>query len=165
MLVFVIVAFVLITVASRSVIVVPERSAYIVERLGQYLRTLPAGLHVLLPLVDSVRYRFSLDPREEPISYTCITRDNVPVRIASVVRAQIADPYQAAYASANAGDFVATLVRTHQRQWIGEHAWEEVRTSMRDLEVAVEQATIQPAASAGVKVLAVELKGVDQAES
>jgi len=154
-----------VVVVLKSVIAVPERSAYVVERLGQYLTTLPSGLHVLLPLIDSVRYRFSLDPREEQISYTCITRDNVPVRLDSVVRAQIADPQLAAYASANAGDFVTTLVRTHQRQWIGEHSWEDARQSMRDLEVAVEQAASQPAASAGIKILAVELKSVERAES
>ncbi len=165
MTVVVIVAVLLVILAWKSVIVVPEGDTYLVERLGRYDRTLSAGRHVLAPFVDRIAFRYSLLPKEEELSDTYITLDNVPVRVTSTVSAQILDPRQAAYASANAGDFVATIVRTYQRQWIGERSWEDLRESTRDLEQAVMTAAADPTMQVGVRLLALDVKSVERAES
>ncbi|HEX6275884.1 MAG TPA: SPFH domain-containing protein, partial [Polyangiaceae bacterium] len=109
MVIAVVVAMSFMVVFSKSVIVVPAGDAWIVERLGRSHVTLPPGLHVITPFTDRVAFRFSVQPREEEVSDQCVTRDNVPVRVTSLFRAQIANPERAAYASANAGDSVKTL--------------------------------------------------------
>lgn len=149
---------------SKCVIVVPEGNAFVVERLGRYFGTLPAGMHVILPFTDRIAYRFSLQPREEELSDQCVTRDNVPVRIVSTFRAQIADPERAAYATANAGDAVKTLVRTHQRQATGERSWDDVRLYPRELESVVLNAATEPAAQLGITLLAIDVKQLDRVE-
>lgn len=153
-----------VVVLSKSVIVVPSGEAWILERLGRYDRTLPPGLHVILPFTDRVAFRYSVQPKDEEISDQCVTRDNVPVRVTSVVRAQIADPERAAYATANAGDSVVTLVRTHQRLRIGERSWDDVRLYPRELETAVLSTATEPATQMGVRLLALEVKNVERVE-
>ena len=163
--VFIVIVVFVIFLAMNCVKVVPDGNAFVVERLGRYFRTLMPGTHVLAPFVDRVAHRYSLHPREEEIADTCITRDNVPVRIASVVRAQILDPRRAAYGAANAGDAVVTLVRSRQRLWIAERAWDDVRESTRELEVAVVAAAAEPANEIGIHVASVEVRSVDRVES
>jgi regulator of protease activity HflC (stomatin/prohibitin superfamily) len=155
-----IVTVVAIVIIVRAVKVVPEGNVYVVERLGRYFGTLPAGMHLVLPFVDRIAYRYSLLPREEEISETAITLDNVPVRVTSVLRAQIRDAQQAAYASANAGDSLQTLVRTHQRQWMAERSWKDVRE--RELEAAVMRAASEPAKQLGVELLALDVKNIER---
>jgi regulator of protease activity HflC (stomatin/prohibitin superfamily) len=160
-----IIALLLVIVGWKCVTVVPDGSAWVVERLGRYHRTLPPGRHVLAPFVDQIRFRYSTEAREEQLSDVCITRDNVPIRVTSIVRARISDPRQAAYASASAGDFVVTLVRTHQRDWIAARAWNDVRESTREMEAAVEEAVHEPAAQAGIEILALEVQSIERVES
>jgi regulator of protease activity HflC (stomatin/prohibitin superfamily) len=80
LIVAVVLALVLLIVLSRTAVVVPQQSAYIVERLGRYNGVLNAGFHVLVPFMDSIRYRHSLkeDAMDIP-EQICITRDNVQV--------------------------------------------------------------------------------------
>lgn len=151
-------------VMRTAVIVVPDGNAYIVERLGRYHATLPPGLHVILPFFDRVAHRYSIQPREEEITDQCVTRENVAVRVTSVLRARIANPERAAYASANAGDSVQTLVRTHQRKAIGERSWDDVRMYPRELEAAVMREAAEPARQMGVEILALDVTSVERVE-
>lgn len=162
MVVAVVITLFAVILISKCVIVVPAGNAFVVERLGRYFGTLPAGMHVILPFTDRIAHRFSLHPREEELSDQCVTRDNVPVRIASTFRAQIANPERAAYATANAGDSLKTLVRTHQRQAIGERSWDDLRLYPRELESAVLKAATDPAAQMGVTLLALDVKNVER---
>ena len=146
----------------RSVVVVPKDSAFVVERLGRYLRTLMPGMHVLLPFIDRVAHRYSLHPREETVADECITRDNVAVRITSVVRARILDPQRAAYGTPDAGDAIGTLIRSRQRLWIGARAWSDVRESARELESAVVAAVAEPANELGIHILSLDVKSLDR---
>ena len=165
MVFFVIVFTVLaVCVFSKSVVVVPSGEAWILERLGRYERTLPPGMHVIVPFTDRVAFRYSVQPKDEELSDQCVTRDNVPVRVTSVLRAQIANPQHAAYATANAGDSVVTLVRTHQRQAIGARSWDDVRLYPRELESAVLSAATEPAAQMGITLLAIDVKQLDRVE-
>ena len=84
--------------------IVPDATACVVERLGRYHRTLLAGMHFLVPVIDRVAHRFSLRPQDRDLSDRCITFDNVPVSISSRVRWQILDPERAAYCRGREGD-------------------------------------------------------------
>lgn len=137
---------------------VPAGSVYVVERFGRFLRTLSPGIHLLLPLVDRVAFRYSTEPRETALTDTCITYDNIAVQIASTIRWQIADAGKAAYAAANLDEFVAGIVRTAQRNWIANERWSDARETTRSLQVAVLRAVAKPAAEAGVKVLEINVK-------
>ena len=150
-------AVVLAILGMRSVIVVPADSAYVVEKLGRYHVTLREGLHVLTPFLDRVVFRYSLLPAEERITDRCITLDNVAVNVASTVRWTIADPQKAAYSSADPKQFVTELVRTRQRQWVSEHAWEDVRETTRELRSEVLREVAEPAAQAGVAIAEVDV--------
>lgn len=158
------IAVFLMILISKCVIVVPDHNAFLIERLGRYDRTLPPGLHVIPPFTDRVAFRYSLLPSEETISDQCVTVDNVPVRVTSVLRAQIRDPRQAAYSTANATDSIVTLLRTHQRQSIAERSWDALRKYPRELESAVLTAAATPASEMGITLLALDVKSLDRVE-
>ena len=165
MFIWIVAGVFLLILAAKSVIVVPGGNAYIVERLGRYDRTLPAGMHVLAPFLDRVAYRYSLLPAEQAITDQCITRDNVPVRVSSVVRAQILDPKESAYATADASEALITLVRSRQRMWIEGKSWDDARGSTRELESAVMSAASEAAEKMGIALLALDVKSVERVES
>ena len=81
-LVVLIIAILAITVIAKTAVVVPQQSAYVVEMLGKYSRTLQAGFHILIPFVERVAYRHSLKESATDIpEQVCITKDNVQVEI------------------------------------------------------------------------------------
>ena len=155
--VFTVIALVIL---ARMAIVVPENSAYVVERLGRYFATLPPGLHMLLPFLDRVAFRYSLLPTEERITDNAITRDNIPVSITSRFRWSIADAQKAAYSSADVKQFVTELVRSRQRQSISERDWKDVRETTRELRSTVLNAVQEPAAQAGVTIAEVDVEEI-----
>lgn len=144
------------------VTVVPEGHAYVVERLGRYHRTLTAGRYVLLPFLDRVAHQYSLRPRAGDLSDVCISRDNLPLRIESTYRWEIVDAREAAYAAADVKEYVAGVLRSAQREWIGRHAWKDIRESTRQLESDVVRAAQEPAARAGVRLLELSVQRVDR---
>src|SRR5512136_1509710 len=82
----------LITIA-RTAVVVPQQSAYVVERLGRYHTTMNAGFHILVPFVDVIRYRHSLKEAAYDIAaQVCITRDNVQVGVDGVLYLKVLNP-------------------------------------------------------------------------
>ena len=145
--------------------VVPDGSAYVVERLGRYYRTLNPGLNILVPVIDRIAFRYSLLPKEEPLTDTCITRDNIAITISTTLRWQIVDARKAAYESANVADFVTGLVRTCQRQWIAERSWDEVRENTRDLQQGVVRLAADGAAKAGAKIEKLDVQRIARADS
>src|SRR5438270_10865512 len=97
-----VVAFVVIVILAKSVTIVPQAQAKVVERLGRYSRTLPPGLSVLMPFAD--RVRATIDLREQVISFPpqpVITSDNLQVGIDTVGYFQVTDPRLAEYGIAN----------------------------------------------------------------
>ena len=93
-----IIAVLVIVVLIKTAIVVPQRSEFIVERLGKYNRTLQAGFHILFPFIDSVAYKRSL--KEEVIdvpSQSCITADNITLEIDGVLYLQVLNSQKSAY--------------------------------------------------------------------
>ena len=89
---------IVLIVLLRSVRVVPQKSAFIVERLGKYQQTLEAGFHILIPFIDRVAYIHSLKETAIDVeSQTCITRDNVSVEVDGILYLQVVDPKKASY--------------------------------------------------------------------
>src|SRR5262249_48033588 len=87
-----------VALVARTGIVVPQQSAYVIERFGRYSRTLDAGFHVLTPFVEAVAYRHSLKEQAlEVAEQICITRDNVQVGIDAVLYMQVLEPRLASY--------------------------------------------------------------------
>src|SRR5271169_4111078 len=94
-LIFVVFVFILFI---RTAIVVPQQSAFIVEKLGRYSKTLDAGFHILMPFVETIRYRHTLKEQAIDIpEQECITRDNVMVGVDGILYLKVLDPERASY--------------------------------------------------------------------
>jgi len=149
-----------------SVTVVPQQSAFLVERLGKYSRTLEAGFHLLLPLFDRVAYKFSL--KEEVIdtpSQPCITKDNVTVHVDGLVYIKVNDPRLAAYGIANYRIAATQLAQTSLRSSIGKISLDKTFEERELINSEVVKAVDEAAMSWGVKVMRFEIKDISPPES
>jgi regulator of protease activity HflC (stomatin/prohibitin superfamily) len=82
----------------KTMRVVPQRSAFIVERLGKYSATLEAGFHILVPFIDKVAYKHTLKEQALDVpSQMCITKDNISVEVDGILYLQVIDPMKASY--------------------------------------------------------------------
>jgi len=96
--VFIVLAIVAVIVIGKTAIVVPQQSAYVIEALGKYSRTLHAGFHILIPFVERLAYKHSLKEQALDVAeQICITRDNVQVGVDAVLYMQVLDPHLASY--------------------------------------------------------------------
>jgi regulator of protease activity HflC (stomatin/prohibitin superfamily) len=143
----------------RSIKVVPQQSAWVVERLGKYQATLAPGLNFLVPFVDRVAYRHSLKeiPLDVP-SQVCITRDNTQLQVDGILYFQVTDPMRASYGSSNYIMAVTQLAQTSLRSVIGklelDKTFEERDTINHSVVTAIDEAAL----NWGVKVLRYEIK-------
>ncbi len=107
-------------VISKTARVVPQQSAYVVERLGRYSRTLGAGFHILWPFLDSVQYKHSLKETAIDIpEQICITRDNVQVGVDGILYSKVLDPQRASYGISDYRFAITQLAQTALRSEIG----------------------------------------------
>ena len=119
-IVIVLVAVMALIVIAKTAIVVPQQSAYVVERLGRYSGTLDAGFHILLPFVDVIRYKHSLKEAALDIpAQVCITRDNTQLQVDGIIYFQVTDPMRASYGSSNYVLAITQLAQTLLRSVIG----------------------------------------------
>jgi len=159
--VFAILALLVIVVIAKTAIVVPQQSAYVVERLGRFHATLGAGFHVLLPFVDVIRYRHSLKETAIDIpAQVCITRDNVQVGVDGILYLKVLNPERASYGISDFNFAISQLAQTTLRSEVGkidlDRTFEE-RTNI-NLQVVTE---LDKASEAwGVKVLRYEIKNI-----
>ena len=109
-----------IVFVTQAVKVVPQQSAWVLERFGKYNRTLLPGLNIIVPFVDRVAYRHSLKeiPMDVP-SQVCITRDNTQLQVDGVIYFQVTDPMKASYGSSNFVFAITQLAQTSLRSVIG----------------------------------------------
>ena len=99
---FVVLALVAFVIIFRTAVVVPQQSAFVVERLGRFHGVLQAGFHLLLPFVDVIRYRHSLKEVAIDIpAQVCITRDNVQVGVDGILYLKVLNPERASYGIAD----------------------------------------------------------------
>ena len=120
LIVAVVLALVVLIVLSRTAVVVPQQSAYIVERLGRYNGVLNAGFHILVPFMDSIRYRHSLkeDAMDIP-EQICITRDNVQVAVDGILYLKVLNPERASYGISDFRFAITQLAQTTLRSEVG----------------------------------------------
>ncbi len=155
------IVFLVLIIIAKTAVVVPQQSAYVVEYLGKYRRTLQAGFHILVPFVERIAYRHSLKESAADIpEQVCITRDNVQVAIDGILYLKILDPQRASYGIANYGFAITQLAQTTLRSEIGkidlDRTFEERATINASVVFAVDKAS-EPW---GVKVLRYEIKNI-----
>jgi regulator of protease activity HflC (stomatin/prohibitin superfamily) len=153
--------FVLLVLA-RTVRIVPQARAGVVERLGRYSRTLDAGLTIVVPFVD--RLRPLIDLREQVVSFKpqpVITEDNLVVSIDSVIYFQVTDPKAASYEIANYIQAIEQLTVTTLRNVVGGITLEQTLTSRDQINTTLRGVLDEATGKWGVRVNRVELKAID----
>jgi regulator of protease activity HflC (stomatin/prohibitin superfamily) len=143
----------------RSIKVVPQQNAWVMERLGKYHATLTPGLNFLIPFIDRVAYKHSLKeiPLDVP-SQVCITRDNTQLQVDGILYFQVTDPMRASYGSSNYIVAVTQLAQTSLRSVIGKLELDKTFEERDIINAQVVQAIDEAALNWGVKVLRYEIK-------
>jgi regulator of protease activity HflC (stomatin/prohibitin superfamily) len=157
-----VVAAVVLIVLARTVRIVPQANAGIIERLGRYSRTLDAGLTIVIPFID--RLRPLIDLREQVVSFPpqpVITEDNLVVNIDSVIYFQITDPKAATYEIANYIAAIEQLTVTTLRNVIGGMTLEQTLTSRDQINAELRGVLDEATGKWGIRVNRVELKAID----
>ncbi len=144
---------------SRSIKVVPQQHAWVVERLGKYHATLTPGLNILVPFVDKVAYKHVL--KEIPLdipSQVCITRDNTQLQVDGILYFQVTDAMRASYGSSNYIMAISQLAQTSLRSVIGKLELDKTFEERAIINSQVVAAIDEAALNWGVKVLRYEIK-------
>ncbi|MBB2922155.1 SPFH domain-containing protein [Cellulomonas cellasea] len=160
------IALFFIIALARSVRIVPQTVAVIVERLGRYKKTMDAGLHLLIPFVD--RVRAGVDLREQVVSFPpqpVITSDNLVVSIDTVLYFQVTDPKSAVYEIANYITAIEQLTVTTLRNVIGSMDLEQTLTSRDQINGQLRGVLDEATGKWGIRVNRVELKSIDPPQS
>jgi len=154
-------AIIVAIVLFKTAVVVPQQSAYIVERLGKFSDTLDAGFHILLPFIDRVQYKHSLKETAVDIpEQVCITRDNVQVTVDGILYMRVLNAQRASYGISDYRFALMQLAQTALRSEIGKIELDrtfEARTTINALVVAELDKASEPW---GVKVLRYEIKNI-----
>jgi regulator of protease activity HflC (stomatin/prohibitin superfamily) len=150
-----------IFVIARTAVIVPQQSAFVVETLGKYSRTLRAGFHILFPFVERVAYRLSLKEQALDVpEQVCITKDNVQVSVDGILYMQVLEPDRASYGIADYVFAIAQLVQTTLRSEIGkielDRTFEERGAINANVVTELDKAT----SPWGVKVLRYEIRNI-----
>ncbi|KQY64394.1 MULTISPECIES: SPFH domain-containing protein [unclassified Nocardioides] len=151
-----------VVVLAKTVRIVPQARAGIVERFGKYKGSLPAGLNIVVPFIDKVRYM--IDLREQVVSFPpqpVITEDNLVVSIDTVIYFQVTDPVAATYEIANYIQAVEQLTMTTLRNIVGGMDLEETLTSRDAINSRLRGVLDEATGKWGIRVNRVELKGID----
>ncbi|MDE2292200.1 MAG: paraslipin, partial [Elusimicrobia bacterium] len=142
-------------------VVVPQQCAFIVERLGKYSGTLPAGFHILIPFVDVVRAQASLKETAYDVpEQVCITRDNVQVRVDGVLYMKVVTPERAVYGVNDYVSSIAQLAQTNLRSEIGKIDLDKTFLERTNINAAIVGELDKASESWGVKVLRYEIKNI-----
>ena len=158
---FAIIALIVIVAILKTAIVVPQKTAFIVERLGKYRCTLEAGFHILVPFFDKIAYKHTL--KEQAIDVPpqeCITKDNIAVSVDGILYMQVMDPAKASYGIGNYLFATTQLAQTTMRSEMGkldlDRSFEE-RTSINAAIVAAVDKASDPW---GIKVTRYAIKNI-----
>lgn len=145
----------------RTMRIVPQRSAFIVERLGKYSSTLEAGFHILIPFFDRVSYKHTL--KEQAIDVppqTCITKDNIAVEVDGILYLQVLDPKKASYGIDNYRFASIQLAQTTMRSIIGKLELDRTFEERETINSAIVSAVDKASDPWGVKVSRYEVKNI-----
>ena len=162
LIVFALLLIFVVLVLAKTIRIVPQARAGIVERFGKYKTTLQPGLNVVTPFVDRVRY--VIDMREQVVSFPpqpVITEDNLVVSIDTVIYFQVTDPVSATYEIANYISAIEQLTMTTLRNIVGGMDLEQTLTSREDINRGLSGVLDEATGRWGVRVGRVEIKGID----
>jgi len=148
-------------VVYRTAVVVPQQSAYVVERLGRYHATMNAGFHILVPFVDVIRYRHTLKESAHDIAaQVCITRDNVQVGVDGVLYLKVLNPERASYGISDYLFAITQLAQTTLRSEVGKIDLDRTFEERTTINIAVVSELDKASEAWGVKVLRHEIKNI-----
>ena len=160
--VMLVLAVLMIVVIAKTAVVVPQQSAFVVERLGRYRDTLGAGFHILMPFVDRVRYRHSLKETAIDIpEQVCITRDNVQVHVDGVLYLKVLNPERASYGAADYLFAISQLAQTTLRSEMGKIDLDRTFEERTHINTQVVTELDKASEPWGVKVLRYEIKNIN----
>ena len=149
-------------ILKKTAVVVPQQSAYVVERLGKYSSTLNAGLHILVPFIDVIRYRHSLKELALDIAeQICITKDNVQVGVDGVLYIKVLDAERASYGITDFRFAISQLAQTTLRSEIGKIDLDRTFEERSTINVSVVNELDKASAPWGAKVMRYEIKNIN----
>jgi Membrane protease subunits, stomatin/prohibitin homologs len=161
LVVVVLLALVVLFVVFKTAVVVPQQSAFVVERLGRYNATLNAGFHILVPFVDAIRYRHTLKEMAVDIpAQVCITRDNVQVGVDGILYLKILNAERASYGISDYIFAISQLAQTTLRSEVGKIDLDRTFEERTTINTAVVGELDKASEAWGVKVLRYEIKNI-----
>jgi len=145
----------------KTITIVPQKSAFIMERLGKYRATLEAGFHILVPFIDNVSYKHTLKEQAVDVAQqTCITKDNIAVEVDGILYLQVVDPQKASY-GINDYQFAATqLAQTTMRSVIGKLELDRTFEERESMNSVIVEAVDKASDPWGVKVTRYEVRNI-----
>ncbi len=150
----------------KTINVVPQQHAWVVERLGKYHGTLAPGLNIVIPFIDRIAYKHIL--KEIPLDVppqVCITRDNTQLQVDGILYFQVTDPMRASYGSSNYLAAITQLAQTTLRSVIGKMELDKTFEERDHINTTIVNAIDESAANWGVKVLRYEIKDLTPPEA
>ncbi len=143
----------------KTINVVPQQHAWVVERLGKFHAVLAPGLNIVVPFIDRIAYKHSL--KEIPLDVppqVCITRDNTQLQVDGILYFQVTDAMRASYGSSNYIQAITQLAQTTLRSVIGKMELDKTFEERDHINTTIVNAIDESAANWGVKVLRYEIK-------
>ena len=160
-IVFGILAILVLIIIAKTAVVVPQQSAFVIERLGKYSGTLFAGFHVLVPFIDVIRYRHTLKEQSSDIpAQVCITRDNVQVGVDGILYLKVLNPERASYGIGDYHFAISQLAQTTLRSEIGKIDLDRTFEERTNINTSVVTELDKASESWGVKVLRYEIRNI-----
>ena len=163
---FAVLAFIVLVTILKTAIIVPQKTAFIVERLGKYRCTLEAGFHILVPFIDRVAYRHTL--KEQAIDVPpqeCITKDNIAVSVDGILYMQVMDPAKASYGIGNYLFATTQLAQTTMRSEMGKLDLDRSFEERTAINAAIVSAVDKASDPWGIKVTRYEIKNITPPQS
>jgi len=152
--------FILVTVF-KCMVIVPQKNAYIVERLGRYSRTLSAGMHLLLPFIDVIRYKQNLKEIALDVDkQQCVTKDNIIVEIDGILYLMVTDPVKASYGIQDYLFACSQLAQTTMRSEVGKLELDRTFEERASINSAICDVVDKASDPWGVKVIRYEIKTI-----
>jgi regulator of protease activity HflC (stomatin/prohibitin superfamily) len=158
-IIYLVIAVAAVIFVTRSIKIVPQQHAWVVEKLGRYDRTLTPGLSFVVPFIERVAYKHSL--KEVPLdvpSQVCITKDNTQLQVDGILFFQVTDPMRASYGSSDFISAITQLAQTTLRSVIGKMELDKTFEERDAINAHVVTSLDEAAMNWGVKVLRYEIK-------
>ena len=153
--------FLVFLIIMRTARVVPQKTVFIVERLGKYNGTLEAGFHILIPFVDRVAHKHSMKEMVIDVPpQSCITKDNIAVEVDGILYIQIVDPVKASYGVSDYAFASTQLAQTTMRSEIGKIELDRTFEEREKINSEIVQAVDKASLPWGLKVTRHEIKNI-----